>query len=222
MSWPTHAALVEGNGRSIVVVGAGGHAKVLIDCLIGSGWNVVGCTDADSHRRTCAGVPVIGTDDILGRLRGDGVAHAFCALGSNAVRERVAEGLLELGFELPAVAGAGAHISSSVRIGRGVAIMSGATINIDCAIGDLAIINTNSSVDHDGVIGRAAHVAPGAALAGCVQVGDRTFIGTGSSVIPERRIGADSIIGAGSVVVRDIGERVVAFGNPARVMRRIE
>ncbi|GAA4005794.1 acetyltransferase [Sphingomonas humi] len=205
----------------IVVIGAGGHAKVVIECLRHAGWNVIGCTDADPTPRSCAGVPVIGTDDALGRLRSEGVANAFCALGANRLRERVGGKLQDLGFALPSYQGPGAIVSSTVRIGAGVAIMPGAVINIDTVIGDFAIINTNANVDHDGVLGRAVHVGPGAALAGEVVVGDRSFIATGCAVIPQRRIGADTIVGAGSVVVRDLPSGVIAFGNPARVQREL-
>lgn len=208
-------------GSPLVVIGAGGHAKVVIDGLRHAGWTVIGCTDADPSPRTCAGVPVLGTDDILGQLRSEGVAHAFCALGANALRERVGQKLQDLGFNVPSFAAAGATLSPSVTIGAGVAIMPGAVVNIDSRIGDFAIINTNANVDHDGVIGRAAHIGPGAALAGEVVVGDRTFVATGSAVIPQRRIGSDTIVGAGSVVVRDLPDGVVAFGNPARVQRTL-
>ena len=208
-----------GNSREIVVIGAGGHARVIVDCLRMAGWNVIGCTDSDPTPRNCAGVPVIGTDDMLGKLRDDGIAHAFCALGNNRLRQRVGDGLVGFGFALPAIICPSAIVSPSVQIGAGVAILPGAVVNVDSVIGALAIINTNASVDHDGIIGRAAHIGPGTALAGKVEVGERTFIATGSAVIPQRRIGSDSLIGAGSVVISDLPANVVAFGNPARVRR---
>jgi len=211
-----------GGGRRIVVIGAGGHAKVVIECLRFAGWDVIGCTDADPTPRTCAGAPVIGSDAMLAEVRGQGVEHAFCALGSNAVRERVGQSLIDQGFAVPAVRGPGANLSSSARIGAGTILMPGSTINVESMIGALVIINTNASVDHDGMIGRAAHIGPGSALAGEVWVGARSFIATGSSVIPRIRIGDDVVIGAGSVVIRDLPDRVVAFGNPARVHRSLD
>ena len=210
-----------GNGRNIVVVGAGGHAKVIIDCLRSAGWNVIGCTDADPSPRNCAGIPVLGSDEELYQLRADGIAHAFCALGNNAIREGLTRKLIEIGFDLPAVQGPGSVISSSVRIGMGAAILPGAVVNVDSLVGDFAIINTGAMVDHDGVIGRAAHIGPGAALAGQVEVGDRAFVATGCSIIPQRKIGSDTVVGAGSVVVQDIPSGVLAFGNPARVRRAL-
>lgn len=199
-----------------MVVGAGGHAKVLIDCLRFAGWRVIGCTDADGSTGHCAGVPVLGADDRLSHLRNEGVEFAFCALGHNALRDRVGTRLIALGFALPLVIGRGAIVSASVSLGDGAAILPGAVVNIDSRVGALAIVNTNANIDHDCVIGRAAHIGPGASLAGEVQIGDRSFVATGSCVIPRIRIGSDTLVGAGSVVVRDLPDRVTAFGNPAR------
>lgn len=159
---------------------------------------------------------------MLPRLRGEGVTHAFCALGSNGLRQRVGGQLISLGFQLPAIIGPAAFVSESVRVGSGVAILPGAVVNADATIGNFAIINTNAGVDHDAVIGLASHIGPGAALAGCVRVGDRAFIATGTSVIPGREIGQDTVVGAGSVVVHDLPDKVIAYGNPARAHRKIE
>ena len=211
-----------GRERPIIVVGAGGHAKVIVDCLQLIGWNVIGCTDADPTPRACAGVPVLGSDEVLERLKLDGVTHAFCALGTNSLRERMGDLLQSLGFKLPAVVGPGAFVSPFAQIGSGAAILPGASVNVGTIVGQLAVINTNASVDHDCVIGRASHIGPGAALAGGVHVGDRTFVATGSSIIPDCQIGADSVIGAGSVVVRDLPANIVAYGNPCRVHRSVE
>lgn len=208
-----------GKGRQIVVIGAGGHARVVVECLRMAGWNVTGCTDPDPTLRDCAGAPVIGTDDILGSVRNEGISHAFCALGDNCLRDKVGEILTGLGFTLPTVLGPGTIVSTSVQIGIGTAILPGAVVNGYSLIGPFAIINTNASVDHDCVIGRAAHIGPGVALAGDVHVGDRTFIATGTIVIPQRRIGPDSIVGAGSVVIRNLPSNIVAFGNPAGIQR---
>src|SRR5689334_16281949 len=89
--------------RQLVVVGAGGHAKVIVDCLRSCGWNVVACADADPTPRQCAGVPVVGGDERLADLRRDGVGHAFCALGDNALRERLGTQLLSMGFDIPSL-----------------------------------------------------------------------------------------------------------------------
>ena len=203
--------------RTVVVVGAGGHAKVAIEALRFSGWNVIGCTDFDPTRRAVVGAQVLGGDECLAVLRSAGVRFAFIALGNNQLRQSKSEQLLRAGFELPAAIGPNSAISPTAKIGQGVAIFGGAIINAEAEIGDFAIINTNASIDHDCVIGRAVHVAPGSALAGCVPVGDRTSLGAGTTVIPGITIGSDSLIGAGSVVVRDLPDGVTALGVPARL-----
>ncbi|QIL01457.1 acetyltransferase [Sphingomonas sinipercae] len=202
--------------RAVVVIGAGGHAKVAIEALRHSGWNVVGCTDPDGSSRQVVGADVLGDDSLLPELRSAGIRFAFPALGNNAVRERIGRELIAMGFELPNALGPQTIVSPSAKLGVGVAIFAGAVINAEAAVGDFAIINTNASVDHDCVIGSAAHIAPGCALAGCVKIGDRAFVGAGSSVIPNIEIGTDSTVGAGSSVVRDIPSGVTAFGVPAR------
>jgi UDP-perosamine 4-acetyltransferase len=203
--------------RAVVVVGAGGHAKVAIEALRYSGWTVVGCTDFDPTARSIVGAPLLGQDELLPQLREAGVQFAFPALGGNQLRESMAERLINLGFDLPSAIGPNVACSPTATIGAGVAIFGGATVNADASIGDYAIINTNASIDHDCVIGRAAHIAPGCALAGRIKVGDRTFVGAGTTIIPGISIGADTMVGAGSVVVRDLPGGVTAFGVPARV-----
>lgn len=194
---------------------------MVIECLRHDSWNVVGCTDINPGTRDCLGAPVLGGDEVLAGLRRDGVAHAFCALGANALRERTCLALVARGFVLPMVHGPGVNASPSVRFGAGSILMPGATVNVESVIADFVIINTNASVDHDGRIGQGAHIGPGVALAGEVAVGARSFIATGTSVIPRISIGDDVLVGAGSTVVRDIPDRVVAFGNPARIHRAI-
>jgi UDP-perosamine 4-acetyltransferase len=215
------AELVQGLGsnldRTVVVVGAGGHAKVAIEALRFSGWTVLGCTDFNAGHEAVVGAPVLGTDDVLPEVLEAGVRFVFVALGNNKLREAKADELRALGFEQPNAIGPNAAISPSAQVGVGVAIFGGAIINADARIADYAIINTNASVDHDCVIGRAAHIAPGCALAGCVTVGDRTFVGAGSTVIPGITIGPGTLVGAGSVVVRDLAGGITALGVPARL-----
>jgi UDP-perosamine 4-acetyltransferase len=204
------------HAHAVVVIGAGGHAKVAIEALRCSGWTVIGCTDADPEPRSIAGAPVLGGDDVLPGLRETGVGFAFVALGNNQLRQSKAEQLLQLGFELPNAIGSSSIISPSAVIGVGVAIFGGSVINAEATIGDFAIINTNCSIDHDCIIGKAAHVGPGSAIAGAVSVGERAFLGAGTVAVPGVSIGEDSIIGAGSVVVRDLPPAVTSLGVPAR------
>jgi UDP-perosamine 4-acetyltransferase len=206
--------------RDIVILGAGGHAKVVIELFRAmGGWRILGLLDSGRAAQTVLGLPVIGDDGDLPRLRRDGVTAAFVAIGGNALRERLGAALLSQGFEMPAAVHPAASVSPSARIGAGVAIMAGASIAAETTLRDLSIVNHGALVDHDTLIGVAAHVAPGCAMAGSVQVGDRALVGVGSAVRPGIRIGADSVIGAGSAVVADVPEGAIVGGTPARPLR---
>jgi UDP-perosamine 4-acetyltransferase len=203
---------------SVVILGTSGHAKVVIELFRAvNELEVIGCTAGTESSGMVCGVPVLGTDDILADVRESGVRYAFVAVGDNRLRDRLGSTVLAMGFDLPNAISPSAVISPSAILGRGIAAMAGVVINAETRVGDLAVVNTNSSIDHDCTIGRAAHVAPNCGLAGNVTVGDRSFLGVGVCVIPEVRIGADVVLGAGSVVVRDIPDGARARGVPARV-----
>lgn len=201
----------------VVIVGGGGHAKVVIESLRACGKTVAVIVDADATPREVLGVPVVGDDAALADLKGQGYSELFVALGSNRLRQKLGAKACELGFVLVNAIHPSAVISPSARIGEGVAIMAGVTINADSRIGDLAIVNTGAVVDHDCDLGAACHVGPASALAGGVTVGERAFLGVGARAIPGVRIGADTILGAGGVVVRDLPDAVLAVGVPAKI-----
>lgn len=205
--------------RKVVIIGAGGHAKVVIDILKSDpAIDIVGCTDQNPGR-TIAGIPVIGDDSILPELLRQGVSHAFVAIGGNRLRLKLAERALEQGFQLVNAVSPRAYVADSAKLGVGIAVMPGAIVAPEVELMDYAIVNTNASVDHEGVIGRACHIAPGSALSGNVTVGEGSFLGTGTSVIDGISIGAWSMIGAGSVVVKPLPDRCLAFGVPAKVIK---
>lgn len=168
----------------------------------------------------CLGLPVYQGDEHLDRLKAAGHSQAFIAIGSNALRERLAASARAAGYELVNAISPRATISPSATLGAGIAIMAGAVVNADTKIGDLAIVNTSASVDHDGVIGEAVHVAPHCGLAGNVFVASRTFLGIGTKVIPGVSIGADVVAGAGSVIVSDVPSNARIAGVPAKDMRK--
>lgn len=206
--------------RKVVVVGAGGHAKVVADLLRAGGYEIVGCTDNSRKGGLVNGMPILGReDDVLPGLLRDGVTHVFIALGDNQLRQQLAKMVADLGFEFAQAIGRSAVISPSASIGPGCAIMEGAIVNAEAEIGQFAVINTNASVDHDCRIGAFVHVAPGCALAGNVIVGDRAFLGAGVRVIPRIAIGADVIVGAGAVVARPIDGPGTWAGVPARLLK---
>jgi UDP-perosamine 4-acetyltransferase len=207
----------------VALIGAGGHAKVIIDILrTDDSVEIIGCVSPNPGQVAVLGVPILGGDEIIPELFRDGVKSAFIAIGDNPTRVRFLRHLKELGFGIVNAVSPAAIISTSATLGRGVAVMPGAIINTGSAIADGAIVNTGAVVDHDCRIGTGAHIAPGVSLAGNVTVGDGAFLGVGSSVIPGISIGSWTTVGAGAVVVRDLPEHVLAFGVPARVQRYLD
>ncbi|MBP0494681.1 acetyltransferase [Roseomonas indoligenes] len=201
----------------VVIVGAGGHAKVIIEALQAAGFPPpLGLVDPHPPGPLVLGVPVLGGDERLEALRAEGAVAAVVALGGNGLRLRVGNKLAALGYALPAVIHPAAQVSPSAFVAEGAVIMARACLGPDARIGRLAIVNTNAVVEHDNVLGEAAHVAPGCALAGNVTVGDRALVGAGSAVRPGITIGADAVIGAGSAVVRDVPAGIRVGGAPAR------
>lgn len=206
----------------IVVVGGGGHAKVVLDVLQVQGWRVAGYTDAQAAAGARIGeVPCLGTDDVLPDLRAAGVCRAIVALGDNELRDRVAGEVVALGFALGNAVHPSAQISRSAVLGQGVAVMAGAVVNADSVIGDNSVLNTCASVDHDCRIGRSVHIAPGAHLAGYVIVENLALIGVGSTIGRGRplRVGEHSVVGVGSVVIHDVAPGALVAGSPARPLR---
>jgi UDP-perosamine 4-acetyltransferase len=202
--------------EAIIMIGAGGHAKVCIELLQAMGETVAYCIAGGEAPPSCLGIPVLVGDDNIARLREQGYERAFIAIGANRLRAKLGAAARELGYELVNAVSPKAIVSPSARIGRGVAVMAGAIINADVEIGSLAIINTGATIDHDCVIGDAVHIAPQSALAGEVRVGAGSFLGIGSKVIPGITIGDGVTVGAGGVVIRNIASGTTAVGIPAQ------
>lgn len=209
----------------IVLLGAGGHAKVVADLLLAAGrFEVIGCLDDDPSTwgRRVLGLPVLGGTDRLAALRDEGVAWCLAAIGDNRARLAFAERAAAAGFRFPVAVHPRATVAPSVRLGEGTIVAAGAVVNPDAVVGRHVIINTGAVVEHDNRVGDGAHLSPRAALSGGVTVGDRSHLGTGSCAIPGVRIGADCVVGAGAVVTADLPDRVVAVGVPARIIKEVE
>jgi len=205
----------------VVIVGMGGHAKVIIDILEQCGeLRIAGCTSLENGPQELLGYPVLGTDDRLPYLFSSGVSAAIVAIGDNRLRMDKLCALKEMGFELVSAISPDAIVSPRAMLGRGLSIMPGAIINVAAELKDGVIVNTGATIDHDCSIGECAHIAPGASLAGCVTVGAGSLIGIGSRVIPRVTIGPWTTVGAGAVVVDDLESNVTAVGVPARVIKR--
>jgi sugar O-acyltransferase (sialic acid O-acetyltransferase NeuD family) len=203
----------------VIVYGAGGHGKVVLNSL--KRMNVhraVGFLD-DKRRSPLQGLPVLGGAEVLAK-KSRKARGLVLAIGDNRIRAAKARLAGQQGWPLVTVIDPQAVVAEDAVIGAGTVIMPGAIINPGARIGMNAIINSGAIVEHDCVIGDHAHISPGARLAGGVQVGAFTHVGIGATIIDRVTIGAYSVIGAGAVVVHPIGDRVVAVGVPARVIKK--
>lgn len=206
----------------VVLIGGGGHARVILDILNETEqYHVAGYTSPAQDEKTSAmfGCLWLGTDYALPHLHSTGVTNAIVALGNNQKRKASAHDLAGFGFTLINAISTHARLSRHVILGHGIAIMPGAIVNAGTEVGDGAIINTNASVDHDCLIGAFSHIAPGVAIAGSVKIGEEVLIGVGARVIPGVTIGKRSIIAAGAVVVSDVAADVLVTGTPAKIKK---
>ena len=204
----------------IVVVGGGGHAKVIISILKKSKeCEIIGYTDL-VDRGAILRVQYLGTDavlpDVLKKNTGCEGVIGIGSVGVNDIRKKIYEKLHNMGFELPFVLSSKAIINEDVSIGDATVVMDGVVVNSGTVIGTAAILNTSSTIDHDCIIGDFVHVAPGVTLSGGVKVGDNSLIGTGANVIQSCTICANSLVGAGATVIENIVNPGVYLGTPAR------
>jgi sugar O-acyltransferase (sialic acid O-acetyltransferase NeuD family) len=215
--------MIAGPDRPVIVLGGGGHARVLLDLLLELKATIIGVTTADGKGDPpLPGINILGKDDAVARHSPAEVqlVNAIGIATASDFRKRLQEQFATQGYRFPVLIHPGASISRFATLAEGCQIMAGCVIQAGAQIGRGTIVNTMASVDHDCRIGEFVHIAPGAHLSGCVTVGDCSLIGTGSSVIQDVRIGAMCTIGAGSAVVRDISHGQRVGGSPARVLPR--
>lgn len=209
----------------VIVIGAGGHAAVVLDVLRAVGANMIGFTDRDAalHGTKVRGMPVIGGDDALfERYAPDRVllANGVGGASSTGQRQSVYELFAGRGYRFMTLAHPSAVVSPSAVVGSGAQVMAGAVLQPSAVIGANTIVNTHASIDHDCSIGAHVHVAPSATLSGGVSVGDGAHLGAGCVVIQGIRIGERALVAAGAIVLHDVPALGRVAGNPAREMPR--
>lgn len=220
--------------RKILLLGAGGHCRSVLDSLTAlSCYDRIGLVNKINSEISSVkekvsfgdilfACPVVGADEDLKRLFQEGYTDAFITVGSigeTSVRRRLYKTLKQIGFHIPNIIDKTSVISSHALLGEGIFVGKNAVVNTNANIGNCAIINTSAVIEHECSIGDFVHVAPGAILGGNVTVGTGTHIGSGSVIRQGIRIGSGSMVGMGSIVVNNIADNVTAYGNPCKEVK---
>ncbi|CAN5790393.1 acetyltransferase [soil metagenome] len=196
----------------MILYGASGHGKVIAEILEANGVTELAFVDDNPHGRFFLDCPLFHASS-LDKLPPNQV---LIAVGNNSIRKRIASGLnLPFGTAFHP----SAQISRRSQLKEGTVVMAGVIVNSGCEIGRHVILNTNCSVDHDGVIADFAHLSPKVALAGDVKVGEGSHLGIGCCVIQGIRIGKWATIGAGAVIIADVPDYAVVVGVPGKIIK---
>jgi UDP-perosamine 4-acetyltransferase len=211
----------------LVLIGAGGHARVLQALAQSAGHCIVGVCDPTLRKNGLSNwqnISVFGDDDALSDLDPGkfGIINGIGQVVGSTQRMEVFERIKQMGFSFPFLVHPAAWVAESAKLKEGVQVMAGAIVQPDCRIGVNSIINTKASIDHDCKIGAHVHVAPGATLCGGVSVGDGAFIGANATLLPGIRIGSKSIVGAGTTVLKPLNAGAKVIGAPARSLANPE
>jgi len=210
--------------ENILIIGGGGLAKEILDALYcGERYRPVGIID---DRRPIGeqvlDTQVVGRCDDLPRLLDvHETRNIIVAIGDNFVRAKVAHRVRNAVPDVcfPSIYHPSADVARSARLDEGVIISAGAVASADCRIGPLSYLAIGAIVCHDTIVGQSSTIGPGATVGGNASIGQFTNISLGAKVIHGITIGEHTVVGAGSTVVRDLPDRVVAYGSPARVIR---
>lgn len=194
--------------KPVLVLGAGGHAAVLVDMLRQLNHTIVGLVAIDKpvDKPVFIGIPYYASDDDVLAFGTDEVllANGIGSLPDQNIRSRVHQQFKQAGYQFVTVVSPRAIVSDYCMLAEGVQVMPGAIVNADSVIGESTIINSGAIIEHDCNIGSHNHIAPGVALSGDVSTGDYVHIGTGASVIQGIKIGNNVMVGAGATVTKNL------------------
>lgn len=208
---------------ALIIVGGGGHGRVVAEAARAAGAHVVAFADAALAGGLADGVPVIDAEPVVvARACLEHGAAAAVAIGDNATRQRVHVALAAAGVTIASVIHPSAIVLGGAQLGVGAQLLAGAVVGVAAVIGDGCIVNTSASIDHDCRVGAFCHLSPGVHTGGQVELGEGVHLAIGVSLRNRVRVGAWSQIGVGAAVVCDIPAHVIAYGVPARVVRQLE
>lgn len=210
------------NNKTFILIGAGGHAKVLFSLIKAVGLNVRGVCAPELVSQgitTWRGIEVIGSGDDITAFSPSNV-YLINGVGKrvgDTSRQRLFDEFKTKGYHFPSLIHPQAYVDETVELEEGAQVMAGAIIQADARIGRNVIINTHASIDHDCIVEEHVHVSPGAVLCGNVYVARCAFIASGACIIPGVKVGEEAVIGAGASIVRDVLPHEVVL--PALIRR---
>lgn len=202
----------------IAIIGAGGHAKCVYECLVMKGHRVIGFFDDDDKKKNLTlidGVKVLGSPEEIAAY--EEVTAIFVALGDNKKRLDKYRYYAKKQYTLPSAIHDRAYVSGFAVMGQGNFLMGSALVNPASRIGDYCIINSHATVGHDCVLEDGVQIGPGVNVAGACILKEGVFVGIGAKIAPEVTIGEWAVIGAGAVVLHDVPAGVFACGIPATI-----
>lgn len=195
----------------MLIYGAGGHAKVIISCILANKDTIDLIFDDNTDKKETYGISVLGfyNADILPDQK------LIIAIGDNSIRRKISD---QIKHSFGITIHPSSIVDKTVKIGKGTVVLHNTVIQAESIIGKHVIVNTSVSVDHDCTIGDFVHLAPGVILSGNVWIGENTLIGVGSIVAPGLTIGKNCFVAAGSVVTKNVPDDAIVRGNPARII----
>jgi sugar O-acyltransferase (sialic acid O-acetyltransferase NeuD family) len=212
------------DSRPVIILGAGGHASVLIDALQQSNREIMGITDPDKTRwgQEFMGADILGDDDSIFNIHPERVelVNGLGSVKSTSARQKLFETWRNNGYSFASVIHPKAILAPSVTMVEGVQVLAGAIINPSVLIGANTIVNTGAILEHDCIIGNHVHIAPGVRMAGGVRVGDGAHIGIGCTILQNIQLGDGCVVGAGAVVLHSITTGETVVGVPAKPLKR--
>lgn len=204
--------------EKIILLGAGGHARSIIDSIEQSNiYEVEGFVISDKSEKMINDFPkypILGTDKDLEYLFRSGIKNAFISigyLGKGEIRNLLFHTLSEIGFHIPVIVDKTAILAGDISIGKGTFIGKGAIVNSNVRIGEMCIINTGAIVEHDCIVSDFSHISVGAVLCGGVSVGTKSFIGADTVIIQGCTIGEKCIVGAGTTIVKNVEDNTMIY-----------
>ncbi|KAB2953621.1 acetyltransferase [Heliorestis acidaminivorans] len=209
--------------KPLIIIGSGGHAKVVINVARVLEWPILGITEANQEKinKDFLGISVIGLDDKVFNYSPEEVqlVNAIGSIKSSLKRKVIFDTFKAKGYQFATLVHPSAIIAQRVEIDEGAQIMAGAIIQPDACIGSNSIINTGAIIEHDCKISKHVHIAPGVVISGNVIVGANTHIGVGAKIIQSVKIGTSCTVAAGAVVTKNVEDDSLVMGVPAKTIR---